>query len=75
MGFVEAVETVLGSSASYPSFSLPVKSAEQAPPKKWVFYPPKPLRYGRSVEGGALTAPLEIKSETPCRNMRTLRYN
>jgi hypothetical protein len=44
MGFVDAVETVLGSRASYVSSSLPVKKEEQ-PQKKWTFYPPKPLRY------------------------------
>jgi hypothetical protein len=49
MGFVEAVETVLGSGASRPFSSLPEKSPEP-PSRKWTFYPPKPVRYpGRAV--------------------------
>ena len=45
MGFVEAVETVLGSGAARSSFSLPVESPKPPPPKKWTFYPPRPVRY------------------------------
>jgi hypothetical protein len=49
MGFVEAVETILGSGASRPFSSLPEKSSEP-PSRKWMFYPPKPARYsGRAV--------------------------
>lgn len=44
MGFVEAVETVLGSRASPAFSSLPVEKTEP-PQKKLAFYPPKPLRY------------------------------
>jgi len=45
MGFVEAVETVLGSGASRSFFSLPEESRKPPEPRKWDFYPPKPLRY------------------------------
>jgi hypothetical protein len=43
MRFNEAVETVLGSRASF--FPLPGESVKQPPPKKYTFYPPKPMRY------------------------------
>jgi hypothetical protein len=42
MGFVDAVETVLGARGSPAFSSLPV---EKAPPKKWEFHPPRPQRY------------------------------
>jgi hypothetical protein len=45
MGFVQAVEAVLGSRAAHISFSLPVKSPKPLSPQKWAFYPPKPVRY------------------------------
>ncbi len=45
MGFVEAVETILGSRAALISYALPVERKEP-PPKQWPFYPPKPCRYG-----------------------------
>ena len=44
MGFVDAVETVLGSRGSPSFLSLPVEKALPQP-KKWEFYPPKPERY------------------------------
>ncbi len=44
MGFVEAVETVLGSRAAPLSCALPVERKEP-PQRKWDFYPPKPSRY------------------------------
>jgi hypothetical protein len=43
MRFNEAVETVLGSRASF--FALPGESVNQPPPHKCTFYPPKPVRY------------------------------
>lgn len=46
MGFVEAVEAVLGSRAAPGSFSLPGEKGTRPPPQtKWTFYPPKPERY------------------------------
>ena len=46
MGFVNAVETVLGSAAAPVSFSLPSEKSPNSPPqKKWTFYPPKPERF------------------------------
>jgi hypothetical protein len=46
IGFVEAVETVLGSEGSC-SVSAPAEESSKPPPKKWMFYPPKPVRYPR----------------------------
>ena len=48
MGFVEAVETVLGSRAAPVSLTLPIKK-EESQPKKWIFYPPKSRRYSNSA--------------------------
>ena len=45
MGFVDAVETILGSRAAGVSFSLPVERTKPPPQKNWEFYPPKPQRY------------------------------
>jgi len=44
MGFVEAVETVLGSRAAPLSCALPEERVQQQP-EKWTFYPPRPMRY------------------------------
>ena len=53
MGFVDAVEAVLGARAS-PSFSsLPVESVKPQPSqpqaKNWTFYPPKPQHYSNKA--------------------------
>jgi hypothetical protein len=45
MGFVEAVQAVLSSRAERPFCSLPARSRNPPPLRKWDFYPPKPTRY------------------------------
>ena len=45
MGFVDAVETILGSRAAFALSALPVKSPKPAQSEKFTFYQPKPHRY------------------------------
>lgn len=71
MGFVAAVEHLTGERAEA-AFSRRDAAQPQPPPKKWTFYPPRPLRYSNGAASYLQSRGISAKVISRCMGLGIL---